>query len=67
MKFLGIDKYYGSFMELRSGSKWENMKAHLMEGMNIVTKRVSKTLFVTTVTHEFVTQNSRAIFQYLVC
>lgn len=40
IKWLGIDKYHGSYVELRSASKWENMKAHLLRCMNIVTKRV---------------------------
>lgn len=40
MKWLGIDKYHGSYVELRSGSKWENMKAHLLKHRNVVTKRV---------------------------
>lgn len=40
MKCLGIDKYHGSYVELRSGSKLENMKDHLLKCMNIVTKRV---------------------------
>lgn len=38
MKWLSIDKYHGSYVELRSGSKWENMKAHLLKCMNVVTK-----------------------------
>lgn len=67
IKLLGIDKRRGSYAELRSGNKWENMKAYLLKHVNIVANRVSKTLFVTTVTCQFVTQNSRAIFQYLVC
>lgn len=63
MKWFGIDKYHGSYEELRSGSKWENMKAQMHEYCN----QKSKTLFVTTVTSQFMTQNSRAIFQYSVC
>lgn len=40
MKLLGIDKHHGSYVECRSGSKWENIKAHLLKHMNIVTERV---------------------------
>lgn len=43
--------------------KYENSFTEMHEYCN----QKSKTLFVTTVTRQFVTQNSRAIFQYLVC
>lgn len=50
MKLPGTDKYHGNYVELRSDSKWENVKVHLLKCVSILTKRVIKTLFVITVT-----------------
>lgn len=42
MKLLGTDKYHGNYVELRSDSKWENVKVHLLKCVSILTKRVIK-------------------------